>query len=100
MTTESSSPAAPPATDSSRLSIRSCVRIWRREAPDRQPDRDLLLARDGAGNQQIGHVEAGDQQHQADHAHQNHQRGGIALAHLRVPRCGRLHAHFARQKIA
>ena len=39
-----------------------------------EADGDLLLPRGGAGHQQVGDVRAGDQQHQADHAHQHHQR--------------------------
>ena len=44
-----------------------------------QPHRHLALARLGPGQQQVGHVRAGDEQHQADHAHEHEQRG------LRLP---------------
>ena len=35
---------------------------------DREPDRDLPLAQEAAGDEQVGDVAAGDQQHEADHA--------------------------------
>jgi hypothetical protein len=41
---------------------------------DRQTDRDLPFARRGSSEQEVGHVRAGDQQHQADRRHQHEQR--------------------------
>jgi hypothetical protein len=42
--------------------------------PHREADCDFLLPRRGAGRQQTCHIGAGDQQHQADHGHQDEQR--------------------------
>ena len=41
---------------------------------ERSPDRELLLAGLGADEQQIGHVRAGDQQHQPQRPHHHPQR--------------------------
>ena len=46
----------------------------------RHPHRNLLLPRLGAGQQKIGHVHAGDQQHESDRA-QDHQHRRLDRAH-------------------
>ena len=48
---------------------------------ERQPDRGLAAPRDGAGQQQVGDVGAGDQQHQRAHAEQDAQAAAVLLAH-------------------
>ncbi len=48
---------------------------------ERQPHRGLAATRDGAGQQQVGDVGAGDQQHQPAHAEQDAQAAAVLLAH-------------------
>ena len=47
----------------------------------RQPHGRLAAARDGAGQHQIRHVRAGDQQHQRAHRQQNPQASSVLLLH-------------------
>jgi len=67
----------------------------------READGDLAAARQGAGQQQVGHVGAGDQQQQTDdgghHAARQHQ--GAALA-LRQRRLGEGHGGEAEAAVA
>ena len=47
--------------------------------PERKPHGDLRVTRGGAGKEQVGDVDAGDEQEQADGSEQNEKRGpGIA----------------------
>ena len=59
------------------------------QAPSRRAQREphghLLLARRGPGQQQVGHVRAGDEQHEPDHRHQHHQRRREVFAGVRQP---------------
>ena len=48
---------------------------------ERQPHRRLAAAGDGARQQQVGDVGAGDQQHQRAHAEQDAQAAAVLLAH-------------------
>ena len=70
----SSNPTAPPANASNKLSVSN----WRtmRHCPRRTPRewRSHGCAKP-IGQQQIGHVDAGNQQHKPHRAHQQHQRG-------------------------
>ena len=50
---------------------------------DREPDGGLRPPRDGAREQQVGDVGAGDEQHQAAHAEKNLQAARILLLHDR-----------------
>ena len=68
-TSATSSPATPPSTASSTLSVSSCRTIAaaaraHRRADARSPSRARRLRQ-----QQVGEVDARDQQHQADHRH-------------------------------
>ena len=58
---------------------------------ERQPDRGLAATRDGAGQQQVGDVGAGDQQHQRAHAEQDAQAAAVLLAHDADAGAGRDH---------
>ena len=44
---------------------------------NREPHRHLVLPRGGAGEQQVGHIGAADEEHDADDRHDNHQRLAI-----------------------
>ena len=74
--------ASPPPTDSSRLS----VSIWRamrsRPRADRRAHRQLALPLHGAGEQQVGQVRAGDEQHAHRRAGQRQQQQARLPAHL------------------
>ena len=68
------SPRAPPATPSTTLSTRNC---WMRRAAsgaDGRAHGHFARAAVRAGQQQIGHVDAGDEQHERDGAQQDQQR--------------------------
>ena len=98
-------PATPPRKASSRLSVSSCWIMPAAGGAERDADRDLLAAGAGAGQQQVGHVDARDQQHQPDDSHQEladvdelvaqiridqafgqrQERDGAALVFLRIP---------------
>jgi hypothetical protein len=47
---------------------------------ERDPHRDLLLARGGAGEEEARDVRAGDQEDEADHAHEHDERGARLVA--------------------
>ena len=51
------------------------ARDLRASGAQRRPDGQLLLARLGPNQQQVGDVGAGDQHHDADHSHQHPQHG-------------------------
>ena len=66
-------PATPPATASSRLSVSNCRRITPRLAPSAMR-RAISLVRPAArGQQKVGDVGAGDQQDEADSAQEDEQ---------------------------
>src|ERR1041385_3573568 len=70
-------PAAPPARVSIRFSVTSCRARRQREAPSApppQPHRDLTLPAHPSCQQQIRHVRACDEQHDAYHAEEEQQR--------------------------
>ena len=50
---------------------------------ERNSHSNLLLARSRPGQQKIRHVGAGDQQHQSDDRHQNHERLAESLVQIR-----------------
>jgi hypothetical protein len=52
---------------------------------ERQAHRDLLLTRGRPSQQQIGHVEARDQQHERHDGHQNQERLGKLAPDLTEP---------------
>ena len=66
---------------------------------ERQPDGDLPLAHEGAGDQQVGDVGAGDEQHQADHAHQHDERHREVVADRRVADVGLGDEQLALQEL-
>ena len=76
-----SNPAAPPATDSSRLSVRSCASRRPRLAPRAVRTAISLLPGCGPREQQVGHVGARNEQHQADRGQQDEQGGTQAVRH-------------------
>ena len=49
---------------------------------NREPHRHLVLPRGGAGEQQVGHIGAADEEHDADDRHDDHQRLGVGAAKL------------------
>ena len=63
---------------------------------ERQPHGDLALAHEAARDEQVGDVGAGDEQHQADHAHQHDERRREVVAQARVADVGRRHVERAR----
>ena len=67
-------PTTPPATDSTRLSTSSCRTSRPRDAPSDSRTAISFCRMKRARDQQVRDVGAGDQQHQADHAHQHDQR--------------------------
>ena len=62
---DSSSPTAPPANASSRLSVSNCRTMRQRLAPSAARTAIFVLARERARQQQVGDVGARDQQHEA-----------------------------------
>ena len=83
-----STPAAPPAAESSKLSVSNCRIKRQASGAQRQANADFLAARGGPRQQQVGDVGAGDQQHEPHDPHQQHQGLGVALAHAREPSRG------------
>ena len=68
--TASPSPSAPPASASTTLSVSSCRTSRRREAPSAARIATSRSRVATARQHQVGHVGAGDQQHQPDRAHE------------------------------
>ena len=62
------SPAIPPIAESRMLSVSICRRHARAARAHRGPDRNFLLPRGAAGEEEIGHVRAGNEQHESDGA--------------------------------
>ena len=60
-----SMPSAPPASDSSRLSASSGRKQARARGAERGANGELVRARDGAGELEIGEIGAGDEQDEA-----------------------------------
>ena len=81
------SAAAPLIAASRRPSVTSCLRIRARLAPSARSHADFALPFRGARQQQAGHVEARDQEHDPDHRQpdprdpRHHAELGHALAH-------------------
>ena len=69
------SPAMPPASANTTLSVSSWRTTRPRAGAECDADGDLLLAPGEAGQQQVRHVGAGDEEHEADRAQQNQQGG-------------------------
>ena len=65
----------------------------------RQPDRDLPLARKRARDEQVGHVGAGDQEDEADHAHQDDERRREVVPERGVADRGLLDAQLALEEL-
>ena len=76
------SPSAPPTTASSRLSVRSWRTSRARPAPSAARIANSPLALRAAGEQQIGHVDAGDREQQEDRGDDGEQRRPHGLRHL------------------
>lgn len=77
-----SRPSAPPAKASRPLSTISWRTMRARLAPRRRAQREIALAAGDAREQQAGHIGAGDQQNEADCAHQHAERGAHAAGQL------------------
>ena len=75
----SSVPTAPAATARIRLSMTNWRTIRRVRGPERSPDRDLLLPRGQASEEERRDIGAGDQQHEPDRAQQCVE-GGLQVA--------------------
>ena len=73
---------APPARERTRLSAINWRISTHAAGAHGEADRDLLLPADGAREQQVGHVGAGDQQQQPDDAEQDEQRIGELVAQI------------------
>ena len=89
-TNASARPTTPPATREHEALDEQLPHQPAARRAERQPDGDLLLPHEAAGDEQVGDVGAGDQQHQADHAHQHDRapsRSRCAAASSRSPRC-------------
>ena len=69
----------------------ACVTICRRDAPIGQPHGGLAAPGDGAGEQQVRHVGAGDQEHQPAHAEENLEAASVLLFHDADAGAGRHH---------
>ena len=95
---QSSNPSTPPATERSRLSIRVDEAIDLLAAPIASRTAISFRASHRSRDQQVGHVEASNQQHQAHHAHEYDESGSELLAHAGITRGGRLDANFAIQE--
>ena len=67
-------PAAAPASRGERSSSKELPDNLPARGAERESDGDLVLAVCGARQQQVGDVRASDEQHQADHGHQNLER--------------------------
>ena len=74
------------STASSRLSVSSCRDEPPAAGAERAAHRHLARACAGAREQQVGDVDAGDQQHEADRAQQHEQPVLYVADHLRVER--------------
>lgn len=72
--TASAKPSTPPAMDSVRLSVTNWRTSQSTAGAQRKTDRDLARSSGTAGQQQVGEVGTGDQQHQAGGAEQHQQR--------------------------
>ena len=85
----SSTPARPPASASSTLSLHEPSRQLPAAGAERDANRGLVRPAGGAHEQQVGDVRAGHEQHEPDGAHQHQQRRpGVAdgaLAHRDEP---------------
>ena len=68
------SPSTPPISESSTLSVRSWRTMRPRPAPMAAADGDLARADAGAGQQQVGDIGAGDQEHRSHRAQQDQER--------------------------
>ena len=84
-------PHEPEAEDSARTREQETLgEHLREQPPPSRPecgaDCDFLLAGDAAGQQQIGDVDAGDQQHESDTRQEQHERGTYASDGLLVER--------------
>ena len=66
---------------------------------NREPHRHLVLPRGGAGEQQVGHIGAADEQYDADDRHHDHQRLRVGAAQL-VRASGRGHERDAAEVAA
>ncbi len=66
---------------------------------DGKADGDLLLAGEGARDQQVRHVGASDQQHQPDHAHENDESFRKAIAQLGVSGAGFVDVDCSAEKL-
>ena len=65
---DSTMPNAPPMTESNTLSVEQLADQLAARRAERQPHGDLALPHEAARDQQVRHVRARDQQHEADHA--------------------------------
>ena len=72
----------PPPTASRTLSVRACTIICRARGAQGQAQRGLPAARYGASQQQVRHVRAGDQQHQAANRQQDLKAAPVLFLHL------------------
>ena len=68
------SPASPPTDESRTLSREQLLQHARAAGADGETNGNLPLARRGAGGEQTREIRARDEQHQADHAHEDQQR--------------------------
>ena len=84
--TASASPAMPPASDEQQALGQHLPQQPRRAGAERRAQTQLALAHGAAREQQVGDVDAGDQQHERDRAGEHEQRRANLLDHLLVNR--------------
>ena len=73
------SPAAPPSTASTSVSVQKLPREARPSGAERQSDRDLFLSRSRSDGEEARHVDAGEDERE-DGQRQEQSEGGAELA--------------------